>query len=77
MSYNFGFNYKWYISFIIFFNFFFFFLFRATRSIWGFPGQGLNQSYSCWPPPQPQQHQIRAASATYTTAHGSAGALTH
>ena len=28
---------------------------------------GSNQSHSCWPTPQPQQRQIRAASATYTT----------
>ena len=27
--------------------------------------------------PQPQQHQIRAKSAPYTTANGNAGALTH
>ena len=29
------------------------------------------------PRPQPQQHQIRAMSATYTTAHDNAGSLTH
>ena len=27
--------------------------------------------------PEPQQHGIRAASVTYTTAHGNAGSLTH
>ena len=27
--------------------------------------------------PQPQQRRIRAVSATYTTAHGNAGSLTH
>ena len=27
--------------------------------------------------PEPQQHGIRAASATYTTTHGNAGSLTH
>ena len=27
--------------------------------------------------PEPQQRGIRAASATYTTAHGNAGSLTH
>ena len=27
--------------------------------------------------PQPQQHQIRAKSATYTPAHGNVGSLTH
>ena len=29
-----------------------------------FPGQGSNQSCSCWPTPQPQQRQIRATSVT-------------
>ena len=32
---------------------------------------------SQWPTPQPQQCQIWAASATYTTAHSNAGSLTH
>ena len=27
--------------------------------------------------PEPQQHQIRATSVTYTSAHGNAGSLTH
>ena len=34
-------------------------------------------SCCCWPMPQPQQCQIRAASATYTTAHKNARSLTH
>ena len=29
------------------------------------------------PTPQPQQHRVRAASATYTTAHDKARSLTH
>uniref|UniRef100_A0A4X1UVP8 Uncharacterized protein n=1 Tax=Sus scrofa TaxID=9823 RepID=A0A4X1UVP8_PIG len=41
------------------------------------PRLGVDRSYSCWLTPQPQQHQIRASSATYTTAHGNAGSLTH
>ena len=41
------------------------------------PRMGSNQSYSCWPTPQPQQHQIWAASATCNTAHGNARHLTH
>ena len=41
------------------------------------PRLGSNQSCSCWPTPQPQQLQIRAASVIYTTALGSAGSLTH
>ena len=38
---------------------------------------GLNQSCSHWPTPEPQQCQIWATSATYTTAHCNAGSLTH
>ena len=49
----------------------------CTWSMWRFPGYGSNQSYSCQPTPQPQPHQIWAASATYTTAHGNARSLTH
>ena len=45
--------------------------------MWRFPGWGLNHSCSCWPTSQPQQLGIRAASATYTTAHGNARSLTH
>ena len=41
------------------------------------PRLGSTRSCSCWPIPEPQQHQIRAASATYTTAHGNAWSLTH
>ena len=44
--------------------------------MWKCPGQGLNQSYSCWPTPQPQQCQIQASSMTYTTAHGNVGSPT-
>ena len=29
------------------------------------------------PTPEPQQRRIRATTATYTTAHGNAGSLTH
>ena len=43
---------------------------------WGVPvayggshARGLNQNCTCRPTPQTQQHQIQAASATYTTAH--------
>ena len=39
--------------------------------------QGSNQGCSCQPTPQPQQHQKRAASVTYTTACGNSGSLTH
>ena len=43
----------------------------------GSQARGSNQSCSCCPMPQPQQCRIWAASATYTTAHGNAGSLTH
>ena len=38
---------------------------------------GVKLSYSCQPMPQPQQHQISAASVTYATAYGNTGSLTH
>ena len=52
-------------------------VYGCTRNIWMFPKQGLNQTCSHWPMPQPQQRQIQAASAAYTTAHGNAGSLAH
>ena len=48
-----------------------------TRGMWRFPGWGSNQSCSHQPMPQPQQCQIQAISATYTTAHGNVGSSTH
>ena len=38
---------------------------------------GSNRSCSRWPTPEPLQRRIQVASATYTTAHGNAGAVTH
>ena len=62
---------------LVFFFFFFLFFFLTfqdhTWGIWKFPGQGPKRSCSC----QPQPHQIRATSATYTTAHGNARSLTN
>ena len=49
----------------------------ASRGIWRFPGERSNRSCSHRPTPEPLQHGIRAPSATYTTAHGNAGSLTH
>ena len=42
-----------------------------------FPGQGSNWHCSCWTTPQPQQCQIRAASATCNTAHSNARSFIH
>ena len=41
------------------------------------PNPNPNQSCSHQPTPEPQQCQIRVKSATYTTAHGNTGSLTH
>ena len=53
-------------------------LFRAAPvACGGSQARGSNGSCCCRPTPQPQQHHIRAASATYPTAPGNAGSLTH
>ena len=54
-----------------------FFFKSHAHNIWKFPGEGSNQSCSCWPMPQAQQCQIQAMCVTYTAAHGNTGALTH
>ena len=41
------------------------------------PRLGVESELHCRPTPQPQQRELRAASVTYTTAHGNAGFLTH
>ena len=66
-------------SYYLFFVFIYLFLlFRAATMAYGdSQARGSNQSYSCWPLPQPQQCQIWATSATYTTAHSNAKSLTH
>ena len=57
-------------------------LFRAVPVAYGssqgrrFPGLRSNRSCSCRPMPQPQQCQIPAVSATYTTTHCNARFLT-
>ena len=62
-----------------FFSFFFVFLPFLGPLPWHMevPRLGSNRSCSHRPTPEPQQHQIQAASVTHTTAHGSAGSLTH
>ena len=62
---------------LLLFFFFFFLIFRAAPTACKFPGEGLNQSYRCWPISQPQQCGIQASSATYTRAHGNTGSPTH
>ena len=54
------------------FSFFVFCLFRATLIAYGgSQTRGLIEAVAvCWSTPQPQQCQIRALSATYTTAQG-------
>ena len=49
----------------------------CSSGIWRFPGWGSNWSCSCRPTLQSQQLEIQAASAAYTTAHGSAGSPAH
>ena len=51
-------------------------LFLVPATYRRFPGWGSNWSCSCWPMPQPQQCQIRAAFATYAAAHSNTGFLT-
>ena len=73
-----GLNYQSNILHVYSLLFFFFFcLFRAASTAYGsFQARGPT-GCSCWPIPQPQQHQIQALSSTYTTAYGNMGFLTH
>ena len=59
---------------LLFFFYFLFFLGLHLRHM-EVPRLGSNWSCSCRTTPQPQQRQIWATSATYTTAHGNARAL--
>ena len=68
------------IDTILWFLLFFFFLSLFgghACGIWKFPGSKSYWSCSCWPMPQPQQHEIPAGSVAYITGHSSAGSLTH
>ena len=62
-----------------FFFFFFFFPVFLGLHPWHVqvPSYVSNGRCNCWPTPQPQQHQIPAASVTYTTARGNTRPLTH
>ena len=60
---------------------FFFFIFAFSRAApmayGGSQARGLIGAAAAKPTPEPQQHGIQAATATYTTAHSNAGFLTH
>jgi len=66
-----------YLLIYILFIYLFIAFFGHTHSIWSSQDRGLNRRYSCQPMPESQQCRIWATSATYTTAHGKAGSLTH
>ena len=61
--------------------FFFFCLFAFSRAApmayGGSQTRGLIRAVAAGLQPEPQQHGIPAASATYTTAHNNAKSLTH
>ena len=52
-------SFPWFLFHLSHFFFFFSFL-GCIYGIWQFPGQGLNQSCSCWPTPEPEQCLIQA-----------------
>lgn len=56
---------------------FFFFLWWGEVLHMAVPRLESNQSCSCRPMPQPQEHGIWVVSVTYTTAHGNTGSLPH
>ena len=56
---------------------FFFCFYNRTFCTWKFPGSGVELELHLQPTPQPQQHWIRATSATYATAWGNTRSLTH
>ena len=64
------------LLFSIYFIFNFLSFYGCTHSIWRFPDQGSNQSWSHQPMPEPQQCGLWATSVTHTTADGNAGSLT-
>ena len=56
---------------------FFFFFFWLHLQHMEVPRLGVKQELQLKPMPQPQEYQIRVASATYAAACGNAGSLTH
>ena len=66
------------LSFILWVFFFLFAIsWAAPMAYGGSQARSLNRSCSHRPMPEPQQRMIRAASATYTTAHSNARSLKH
>ena len=59
------------------FLFFFAFSRAAPAAYGGSQARGLIGAVAAKPMSEPQQRGILAVSATYTTAHGNAGSLTH
>ena len=66
---------KW--TFFFFFGLFFGLFLGPHPRPMDSQARGSNRSCSCRPTPESQQHGLPAASATYTTAHGNSGSLTH
>ena len=76
-SQNGGWNIGVCVCFFSGFFFFFFCFFGAHLWHRKFPGWGSKWGHNCQPGAQPQEHQIWAGSATYTTAHSNTGSLIH
>ena len=67
------------VNFLFAFFLFFIFYLRAVLTAYGGSQARvpIRAEAASLPMPEPQQRRIRAASATYTTAHGNARSLTH
>ena len=59
------------------FIFYYFFFLGPHLQYMEAPRLGVESELQLQPTPQPQQHQIRVTTATYATACGNAGSLTH
>ena len=58
-------------------NFYFYFFLWPNPQHMEVPGPGVKLELQLQPMPQPQEHRIQAVSATYATACGNSGSLTH
>ena len=61
---------KYWLYYVVTYILFIYFFDSCTCSVWKFLGQGLNQSCSGRPPPQPQQCEIQAVSVIYSASCG-------